>query len=163
MRAWPYQLFNVLPYRHMLSQWRECLAISGMIASSNNIEKMDGINHATINRIKDYPLNDFVVYCNLVRKEFNRRNWTIGTNTIEKLNNDIDFENRLKNLSYTVNDDCVVIIEDNKERILFNNFHNTRYLIQCLYKFQEMYDCKMITEEQWSTMTEKFKDYLKNV
>lgn len=164
MRMWPYQMFDVLPYRHMLSQWRECLAISGMFAK--DIENFTGINHYIIDRVKEYDIEHFVVYCYLVQKEFKRREWTIGTNTIEKLNNDIDFENRLKDIEILYDEDYdnnhnVNIMYNNKKETLFYNFHNERYITQCLYKFQEMYDCNGITEEQWKAIHNKFESLIK--
>lgn len=163
MRLWPYQMFDVLPYRQMLSQWRECLAISGMFAK--DMENLTGINHYIINRVKNYDIEHFVAYCQLVRKEFKRREWTIGTNTIEKLNNDIDFENKLQHIEllYDENYDYnhnINIIYNNKKETLFNDFHNERYIKQCLYKFQEMYDCDGITKEQWQLLYNKFSNII---
>ena len=156
MRTWPYQILSAIPNQYILGQWRECLAISGMIAKSNNILKMDGINHATINRIKDYPLNHFIVYCNEVKNEMINRGFTIGTNTIEKLNNDIDFEKNLQNLilnhNYVENTLFQIIINN---EILFENFHNERYIKQCYYMFQEKYDCKMLNKEYFDFLNKK--------
>lgn len=158
MRLWPYQMFNVLPYKQMLSQWRECLAISGMLAK--DIENKTGINHYIIDRVKDYPIEHFILYCDLVRKEFNNRNWKIGLNTIEKLNNDINFENVLKKISYKYDEGFnsynIILNYDNNHEVLFENFHNDRYIIQCLYKFQEIYDCNGISKEEWNLIYSKF-------
>lgn len=167
MRTWPYQMLDSLPYRQLLSQWRECLAISGMIYGDGNKISLDNINHATINRLKDYPLDHFIVYCDLVRKEFIRREWTIGTNTIEKLNNEINFENRLIELQSKINNKSVTngfikkstIYIDNQP--LFENFHNERYIRQCLYSFQEKYDVGMINKEEWEKLRNKFFYLLK--
>lgn len=147
MRVWPYQMLSVLPSRHLLSQWRECLAISGCIAGA-------GLNHATVNRIKEYPLEHFAAYCDLVRKEFAARNYTIGTNTIEKLDNDINYSNLVYEVEEipTVNLNILLI----NGQPLFENFHNERYLRQCFYMFQEKYDCDMLYEEEWKKIMEKF-------
>ena len=62
MRLWHTELIKVLPREQLVAQWRECLAISGMIASLEEFKEtgsLEGINHATINRIKDYPLKHF--------------------------------------------------------------------------------------------------------
>lgn len=159
MRLWPYQMFSVLPYRQMLAQWRECLAVSGMLAK--DLENKSGINHYIIDRVKNYSIEHFVVYCDLVRKEFERRNWTIGTNTIEKLNNDINFENVLSKIEINEHDNNVItpsisIKYDNIEEILFYGFHDDRYIKQCLYKFQEMYDCDALTSDVWKELQSKF-------
>lgn len=167
MRLWPYQMLDTLPSRHLLSQWRECLAIGGMLGANT-------LNHATVNRVKDYPIEHFYAYCDLVRKEFLRRGYTIGTNTLEKLENDIkypvkDVDNSLEwnNVNYEIFEDYskpvnkmgfkIIKIGDNEE-FLFENFHNERYLKQCLYMFEEKYDCDMLYEEDWNAMSKKFKN-----
>lgn len=160
MRLWPYQMLNTLPTQYLLGQWRECLAISGMI------KKGDGkVNHSTINRINDYPIEHFAAYCDLVRKEFGRRNFTIGTNTIEKLNNNIDYESLEYALEEKENSSnhiskintIYILTPDGKKEYLFKNFHNNRYIKQCVYKFQEFYDTGAINKELWNVMCEKFK------
>lgn len=164
MRTWPYQMLNVLPYKQLLSQWRECLAISGMIYGNGSNISLENVNHATINRIKDYPLDHFIVYCDLVRQEFINRGWTIGTNTIEKLNREINFENRLKELEkhLKISQEFIFIEGNRKDTVfvnnekLFGNFHNERYIIQCLYSFQEKYDIGMISNEEWKSLEDKF-------
>lgn len=157
MRMWPYQMLDVLPRAYLLSQWRECLAIGGMLGSGN-------LNHATINRVKDYPIEHFHVYCDLVRKEFKNRGYTIGTNTLEKLETNIGYGNKeyivlesekLKDIDY-VGTKVISIDGGNNFVNLLDNFHNLRYLKQCLYMFQEKYDVGMLTEEEWKLITNKF-------
>lgn len=117
-----------------------------------------GINHATINRIKDYSIERFAAYCDLVRKEFKNREYTIRTNTIEKLNNNINYENldyELK-LNEEKSKDGIEYYEVNGI-LLFKDFHNERYIRQCFYSFQEKFDCNMISEEEWSKIENKFK------
>ena len=160
MRLWPYQMLDVLPYRQMLSQWRECLAISGMIRNG------DGkVNHATINRLNDYPIEHFCIYCKLVIKEFKRREWTIGTNAIGKLNENIDYESIECDYKEKIEKDengneiktVYVLTPDGKSEKLFENFHNERYIKQCLYSFQEKYDVNMLNDKEWKILENKFK------
>jgi len=117
-----------------------------------------GINHATINRIKDYSIEHFASYCDLVRKEFKDRNYKICRNAIEKLNKNIDYENLKYNLEVnkTRSRNGVVYYDVDGEP-LFENFHNQRYIIQSLYFFQEKVDCNMITEQEWGKMVKKFQ------
>ena len=65
------------------------------------------------------------------------------TQTIEKLNNccgaDID------SLSIAENS------------VIFEGFHNDRYLRQCYYNLEEKYDDGIIPDEEWKKVT----DYLK--
>lgn len=163
MRLWPYQMLDVLPRAQMLSQWRECLAVGGMLGAGN-------LNHATVNRVKDYPIKHFMVYCDLVRNEFANRGWTIGENTLEKLKNDIEYESDYNKKSYNIiytsenssNESCLipqVVIQnknDSETSVLFDSYHDERYLKQCLYSFQEKYDCGMLTDEEWNKIVDKF-------
>ena len=116
--------------------------------------------------MNDYSIEHFCVYCKLVIKEFQRREWTIGTNTIEKLNDNIDFESI--ECDYKEEFDPItglkivyVLTPDGKKEKLFGNFHNERYIKQCLYSFQEKYDVEMIKENEWNLLEDKFKYLLK--
>lgn len=167
MRTWPYQMLDVLPTKQLVSQWRECLAISSMIYQNDSfkngdIDNLSGIKHTTINRIKDYKLDHFLVYCDLVRKEFKRRGFTIGQNTIDKLNKQLDFEERLKELKVaqsSIGDEMTFYVNEEK---LFGDFHNSRYIRQCVYSFQEKYDCKSIKDEEWDRIKRKFNYLFSN-
>lgn len=154
MRLWPYQMLDVLPSRQLTSQWRECLAVSGMLSTNK-------LNHGTVNRVKEYPIEHFAAYCDLVREEFNRRGFKIGQKTIEKLNLDINYSNldyntikKYKNLIYY----CEV-----NNSLLFENYHNQRHIKQCLYSFQERLDCSMITIDQWKILENKFSFLLSDI
>lgn len=39
---------------------------------------------------------------------------------------------------------------------LYNDWHNDRYLRQCLFNLQEKYDCGGIPEEEWKIIQENF-------
>ena len=143
MRIWPYQMLDVLPTKQLVSQWRECLAISGCIAGA-------GLNHATVNRVKEYPLEHFAAYCDLVRKEFAAREFTIGTNTIEKLDRDINYSR----LEYTLKISNGVALVNGQP--LLEQFHSIRHIRQCVYSFEERYDCGTITELEWGKIVDKF-------
>ena len=149
MRLWPYQMLDVLPYRQLISQWRECLAVSGMIASGK-------LNHSIIKRVNDYPIEHFAAYCDLVREEFKIRGYVIGEKTIDKLDRDIGYSN----LDYEISRPKCSLYSLAKVKVdgvpLFDKFHNERYVRQCMYSFQEKFDCGMITENQWKDLEEKF-------
>lgn len=150
MRLWPYQMLDVLPVRQLVSQWRECLAVAGTI-------KLKGtLNHSTVNRVMEYDIVHLALYCDLVRKEFARREFTIGTNTIEKLNNDIDYSNLKYETKEIKNPNGYIEYLINSESFLFENYHNERHIKQCLYSFQERVDCNAIDKEQWIIMQKKF-------
>ena len=42
------------------------------------------------------------------------------------------------------------------ESEIFKDWHNTRYLRQCLYNLQEKYDCGGISKEEWYNIRRNF-------
>lgn len=158
MRLWPYQMLKYLPTKQLVAQWRECLAISGMIYGDGTNVSLENINHATINRMKEYPLEHFAVYCDLVREAFKSRGFTIGTNTIEKLDREIgysDLKYRVEEGSYDGIPEKLVHLE-RMSQFLFCDFHTKRYVRQCMYSFQEKLDCGMLDEDEWKLLCDNF-------
>lgn len=41
---------------------------------------------------------------------------------------------------------------------LYNDWHNDRYLRQCLFNLQEKYDCGGIPEEEWKIIQDRFNN-----
>lgn len=137
MRLWHYKLIPYLPRQQMLSQLRECVAIS------KSIHEKGTPNHILVNKIMDYDLSEFRIYCNMVIYEMIcNRSYTVSTKTIKKLQDYIDFEIDIR-------------VIENK---IFKGWHNTRYLRQCLYNLQEKYDCGGITDDEWQRIEDKFGD-----
>lgn len=134
-------MLSVMPPKWILSQWRECLGVGGCLVV--------GLNHATVNRVKNYSIQHFVVYCDIVRKEMLHRGYTVGTNTIEKLNKDINFEEILKDVQVT--DEKTVLVNDVP---LFDEWHDFRYIRQCYYMMEEKYDCGMLSDEEMNKLKE---------
>ena len=144
MRFWPYQLLSVLPVKQLVSQFRECAAVSAVLRNKGVT------NHYIINRVMDYPDCHFRVYCNLVVEEMHRRNFKTGKPTLELLKIDDLPEYKLENTTIYINNEK-----------LFAYWHDTRYINQCLYSFQEKYDCKGITEIQWDLLLTQCKYFTK--
>ncbi|WP_061993195.1 pyrimidine dimer DNA glycosylase/endonuclease V, partial [Fructobacillus ficulneus] len=147
MRLWHYQLIKDLSRNHILGQWRECLAITGAIA------KHGQVNHATVNRLNDYPIEHLQVYIQLVKDEMGRRGYRVTEKSHQKLINDIAFDWD-QPVSYTQNQDGVVTLPDGQN--LFAGFHDRRYWLQNLYMMQEKYDTQQIEAEVWQDM---IRDY----
>lgn len=122
----------------MLSQLRECVAISKSIHEKNTP------NHILVNKIMDYDLSEFKTYCNMVIYEMIcNRSYTVSTKTIKKLQDYIDFEL-----------DSRVI-----ENKIFKDWHNNLYLKICIYNLYEKYLCGGISQEEWDIIENKFKEY----
>ena len=41
---------------------------------------------------------------------------------------------------------------------LFSNWHNDRYLTQCIYNLEEKHDCQGITDEEWNVLLKGYKE-----
>lgn len=134
MRLWHKDLISVLPKQQLLGQWRECCAIA------KNISVNSTPNHMLVNKIMDYPLKHFHYYACMVHDEMEHRGYRCN------------YSNFSKWIQLDKND-CTY-------NILFKNWHNNRYLIQCYYNLQEKYDCGGITEEEWNLIYNKFKEQI---
>lgn len=145
MRLWHKDLIPYLPRQQLLAQWRECCAISKVIA------KKGTPNHILVNKIVDYPPVHFIEYAKLIVSEFMKR----GYKTSEKSMN-----NFINNFRYFGNPD-ELIIGRVTQRVIFPDWHNERYLKQCLFNLQEKYDCGGIPENEWKKIEEKFGEFLK--
>lgn len=136
MRIWHKSLIPYLPREQLIAQWRECSAIAGSIIKNGTP------NHILVNKILDYPIEEFIMYSILVRKEMSARGYKTMQSVMDKI------------LSLNPQFDGDV------PRPLFKDWHNHRYLMQCFANLQEKYDCGGIKEEDWK----KVEDYvLKNV
>ena len=132
MRLWHKDLIDVLPRQQLFGQWRECCLIM------QNIKNNSTPNHILVNKIMDYPIEEFNEYAERVRDEIIKR----GHNCY--------FGNFSKWQTKT-----------NIERIdgeIFKGWHNKRYLMQCFYNLQEKYDCGGVPEEEWKRLCVKVKE-----
>ena len=123
MRLWHKDLIPVLPRQQLLGQWREYCLIAKQISETGTP------NHLLVNKIMDYPLEDFFTY-GVFQEMYNRGyHADIG-----------------KFIRYF---DIKTLNENNVTGNYFENWHNDRYLKQCFYNLQEKYDCGGISEEDW--------------
>ena len=124
----------MLPRQQLLGQWRECCAIAKSIAEKGTP------NHVLVNRIMEYPISHFWCYGYLIYIEMLWRRYSPDCMRFEKWFNTLDFN---------------VPTKDE----LFSNWHNDRYLHQCLANLQEKYDCGAIPEEEWELITDKYPEW----
>ena len=66
MRLWHKDLIPLLPTMQLKGQWRECCLIAKALHDGN-------LNHILVNRVKDYPLEHFLRYGELVQIEMLNR------------------------------------------------------------------------------------------
>ena len=117
MRLWHKDLIRVLPRQQLLGQWRECCCIA------KNIAEKGTPNHLLVNKVVDYPISEFCDYCNIVLKEMLKRGYSVTSKAINGLEKNID-----------------LYVDSHVNTNIFFNWHDDRYLKQCLYNLQEKYD-----------------------
>lgn len=141
MRLWHKDLVPFLPRDQLLGQWREICLIA------RNVAKTGTPNHILVNRMMDYPINHFYNYSLIVVEEFDFRGYRIN----EQIWN--EFIHHLS-LIDPKNFDKPCTDED-----IFYNWHNDKYLIQCITNLEEKYDCGAVPEKEFNIILEAF-DYL---
>lgn len=138
MRLWHKTLIQYLPRQQLIAQWRECCAIARSIA------KKGKPNHILVNKVLS-SRGDFYAYCNLVVSELKRRNYNVSEKAMRTC-----FDNILSSNNFETNSTHFEI---------FSDWHNNRYLRQCLFNLQEKYDCGGIPEGDWKWIQETFERY----
>ena len=133
MRLWHKDLIPYLPRQQLLSQYRECCCIA------KSISEKDTPNHILVNKIMYYPIDHFYIYTSMVADEMEKRGYKCNWDKFHKwLQKDVT---------------CTTI------NLLFKDWHDNRYLNQCLMNLQEKYDCGGISNEEWDIIVNKFKGY----
>lgn len=143
IRIWHKSLLSYLPRQQLLGQWRECCCIA------KNIAEKGTPNHILVNRIMDYPVTHWEAYCSLVILAMRYRGYKINTEKLYQWNRTIIIENKLPK----DNSDGLI---DSKN--IFSNWHNDRYLAQCMFNLEEKYNCKGITDEDWNVLLRGYKE-----
>lgn len=136
MRLCHKDLVPYLPKLQMLSQYRELVAII------KRIDKQGTPNHILVNKILNYEVDDFRYYSKIVVNCLKERGYKINEKTWE------NFNELLTNNSWRF------ALPTRKD--LFYDWHNKRYLKQCLFNLQEKHDCCGISDEEWKIIEDKF-------
>lgn len=115
MRLWSKDLLSKLPREQLVAQWRECSAIAGAIIKNGTP------NHILVNYIIDYPIDMFICYSELVRKEMTKRGYKTMPSVMEKIKSlKPDY------VSYSLEE-------------IYPTIHNTEYRTICLWNLKEKY------------------------
>lgn len=125
MRLWHVKLIQYLPREQLLSQLRECVCIAKSIKEKNTP------SHILVNKIIDYPIDEFNSYCKLVIDEFDRRSYKVSQLTKDKLKDYTGYNGKVMHSN------------------IFKNWHNDDYLKICYYNLYEKYLCNGITKEDF--------------
>lgn len=140
MRLWHKDLIPYLPKQQLIAQWRECCAICLNIANKGTP------NHILVNKVMNYLPVHFIMYVREIIGEFNLRDYKVSKKSLD---------NFIKNFE-RFGDSSETLINGN----IFADWHNERYLKQCLFNLQEKYDCGGISEEEWKIIENNFGQYL---
>ena len=145
IRLWHKDLIPYLDKQRLIAQWRECCCIAKNIADNGTP------NHILVNKVLNYPTIHFVVYTNMVLAEMKNRGYKISEKSYLKFCENI----RCANPCFDIN--ANLLIKDNE---VFPDWHNTRYLKQCLYNLEEKALCQGIPKNEWDIIYNRFKgDY----
>lgn len=138
MRVWHKSLIPILPKQQLVGQWRECSLISKCIAVNGTP------NHILVNKVIDYPLEHFATYCYMIAWQLGKRGYVPSIFTENSIQEHLGV--RLEPF----------VPED----VLFMDWHNDRYLWQCLSNLEEKYDCGGIPEDEWVTIDNYISEML---
>ena len=114
---------------------------------SNPIFKIDIQSNLLVNKIMNYPIEHFIRYTMYVQWHMLNRGYKL------------EFEKFTKYFDFTYEDYYDILakrIED-----IFVDWHNDRYLVQCLCNLQEKYDCGGVPEEEWLVIANRFDEEMR--
>ena len=93
-----------------------------------------------VNKVLDYPREHFNLYAYLIYKETENRGY------------------RTEWERFQPRDGAVVIVLGDRWE-LFKDWHNDRYMRQCLSNLQEKADCGAIPAEEWKRITDRWPEW----
>lgn len=141
MRLWHYKLLPYLPKAQLVSQLRECISIA------KDISEKGCTNHILINRVMDYPIDDFRAYCNLVINAINHRGYDVSKSSVEKLVNYIGMELDEYRRYSSVG-------------LIFPFWHDSDYMRVCMTNLYEKHHYakgkSAISDEDWAVLLDGY-------
>ena len=134
-RIWDYRLLPYLPDLQLKGQWRECALIADALAKNGTP------NHLLVNRVTEYPIDEFYTYCISVWDEMKKRGFSASLQSCEKIS---ALDGKIVNPSS-----------------LFNGWHNLEYLRICYANLLEKHNGigkSRITDAEWETLCRGYKE-----
>ena len=131
MRLWHKDLIPYLPRQQLVAQWRECCCIA------RNIFHAGTPNHILVNKILDYPDEEFNTYTTYVIAEMQKRGYSVHPERFWKWRESKDLS----------------------DKPIFKGWHNIRYFNQCISNLSEKYDCGGVSKEEWDILRKFFTEY----
>lgn len=142
MRLWNFMMIPYLPDNQLRGQWRECVLIAKDICEKGKT------NHLLINRIMNYNIKHFNLYCQIVWECMDERKIYTTLQSEQKM---------FKYLGIKFDLDQGVLREN-----LFEDWHNKEYLRVCMANLYEKHvfgvGKSRITDEEWETLLKGYKE-----
>lgn len=135
MRLWHKDLIPLLPTMQLKGQWRECCLIAKALHDGN-------LNHILVNRVKDYPIDEFYRYCGRVFAIMVDRGFRCDPERLLKYADDWNC-----GYAFWHSNPCIPY---------FPGWHNDRYLRQCLYNLEEKAICGGIPADEWQKIYDAY-------
>ena len=147
MRLWHKDLIPYLPDLQLKGQWRERALIADALAKNGTP------NHLLVNRVTEYPLEDFWVYYEAIVYEMKKRNMVVREDACIKI---------LENLYDWKGAFCLSPSRVQNARFCgaFRGWHNDEYLRICYANLLEKHNGigkSRITDEEWQVLLDGYK------
>ena len=138
MRLWHNELLPYLPDAQFRGQYREMMAVL------RDWKHKDKTNHLLINKVMEYPKNDFVRYFLEYEVEYHKRYGKRLTKAWEE---------------FKAFDDTPI---EQRSNGFFNGWHNKEYLRVCVCNLFEKYHFGVgkskISQEEWDRILQGYKE-----
>lgn len=128
LRLWHKDLIPFLPDHLLLDMIQNAEIIA------ENLYRYDYPGSEEISKILQFPISHFYTYYMLVKDEYARRGHRIDDSTF---------------MHYIMNYAETDIFTNIEETNIFDTWHNSRYLQQCILILEEMFDNGVISPKDW--------------
>lgn len=136
MRLWNFMMIPYLPDNQLRGQWRECALIA------DGIQKNGTPNHLLVNKVMEYPYDDFATYCAKVHTEMLKRGFITKRQSVDRC-----FFKSFRMVT---------------DRQIFDGWHNKDYLRICMSNLFEKHKYGVgksrISDEEWETLLRGYKE-----
>lgn len=150
MRMWHYELLPYLPDKQLKGQLRELIAIM------HNWRDKGSPNHLLVNNVMKYPKSDFLRY-------FSFYSWCYSF----RFHKPIADTYKIEFVEFCIPNNEVydTTVYSSFPGEIFKDWHNKEYLQVCMANLYEKYKFgngkSKITEEEWKTLLEGYKEITK--
>lgn len=138
MRLWHKSMIKFLPDAQLKGQWRECALIA------DGIQKNGTPNHLLVNKVVEYPYDEFATYCAKVKMEMSKRNFAVTLKSVERV--------------------CFKPWRYVYDKPIFEGWHDKNYLRICYSNLAEKHlygvGKSRITDEEWETLLRGYKELM---